>query len=291
MAVEQKWLAVPPQAFTSDGTSFGVITIADTAGYRTKQIVSLKGTSLPEIALQVKRVLSPTQFIVGPTDNRIGPNYFTDISAYTVAAGSNVSAGEQVKGALPPDKDHYSAIYEADPVVADRVIMVDQYGQFYGVANPMPIIFDGTISIGEVVVRGTNGNSIEPNPGGSINVVVVDAPVAGQHESNTYNQVTSVANGVVTQIVSYTVPFAKTACLHKIQVSGDNFAVYDVLLNGSPIATQRTWYGQFNANFDFFTAVTAGLTLIAGDIVSVRVLHTRPFLGTFDARIQLIEIT
>ncbi len=166
MAYEKTLAAVPPQAFTADGTQFGVITIANTAGFKVKSEVVLNATGLPPLSLQIKRVLSPTQFIVGP-NGAISPNNFKNISAYTVALGATVQAQEQNKINIP-EIDHYKAIYEADPTVADRVVNVDQYGQFYGSANPLPVSFDGTISIGEVsIVQG--GNTMTVNPNGSIN--------------------------------------------------------------------------------------------------------------------------
>lgn len=167
MAYERTLAAVPPQAFTADGTQFGVITIADTLGIKVKQEVVLNATGLPPLSLQVKRVLSNTQFIVGP-NGLISPNNFKNITAYTIALGANVSAQEQNKVNIP-EIDHYKAVYEADPTVADRVVPVDPDGNLYGPDNPMPVSFDGTIAIGDVsIVEG--GNTMVVNPDGSINV-------------------------------------------------------------------------------------------------------------------------
>jgi len=170
MAFERTIAAVPPQAFTADGTAFGVITIADTLGIKVKQEVVLNANTLPPLSLQVKRVLSTTQFIVGP-NGAIKANNFTNISAYTVALAANVSAQEQNKVNIP-DVDHYKAIYEMDPTVADRVIPVDPYGNLYGPDNPLPVSFDGTISIGEVEIKGSpSGNLLDVNSDGSIKTV------------------------------------------------------------------------------------------------------------------------
>lgn len=289
MAIERKWLAVQATAFTADGTALGVVTVADTAGLKVKQFVVLKATTKPELSLQVKRVLSPTQLIVGPPDNKIAPNIFTDISAYTLALGANISAAEQNKSNIPID-DHRTAVYEGDPTVADRVIQVDQYGRFYDANNPMPIIFDGTIEVGSVEVVGENGNTIEPNTDGSINVNVVSAPIAGQEEKSIYNEALAVASGATTTLVTYTVPFAKTAILHRVTVSGTNIARYDVLINGTPIDTKRTNFGD-NLNESFEYVVDGhGLPLISGDAVTVKVLHNRPYIGDFEGRIQILEI-
>lgn len=139
MALERKWDTVSPQAFIADGTPQGFITLADTQGFRTKQVAYLKSTSNPiAVPVQIKRVLSPTVLVVGAVDNKIASWTPFDVSAYTVASGAVIGAEEQNKNAIPRD-DHYSAIYESDPVVADRVISVDQYGRPYTPANTLPV--------------------------------------------------------------------------------------------------------------------------------------------------------
>lgn len=291
MALERKWLAVNATPFTADGTSLGVITVADTAGLKVKQLVFIAATGQPLLQLQVKRVLSNTQLIVGPPNNKIDPNQYQDVSAYTMALAATIAAPEQNKNNIPGD-DHYSAIYESDPTVADRIVLVDQYGRFYGESNPIPIVFDGTVSIGDVEIKGPSGHYLDPNTDGSINVNIVETPVVGQVEKSIYNEITSVASGVQTQIVSYTVPFAKTAILHRIVTSGENVARYDLFLNGTPFDTQRTYFGgNFNALFEFITGTNAGFVLNSGDVLSVKVLHARPFVGSFESRIQVLEIS
>lgn len=151
MAVERKWLAVPPRPFLIDGGQFGVVSVADTAGFKVKQHVVLTALSQPDLLCQVKRVVSNTQLIVGKLDNKIGPEQWLDISAYTVSLGASIYAEEQDKAAMPTEKDHYSAIYEADPTVADRVVMVDQYGRFYSSANRLPV--DAVVSISSTPIQ------------------------------------------------------------------------------------------------------------------------------------------
>ena len=59
------------------------------------------------------------------------------------------------------------------PVSADRVVPVDPHGNFYNGNNPLPVAFDGTISIGDVTVVGTAPNHypLEPNSDGSLNII------------------------------------------------------------------------------------------------------------------------
>jgi len=288
---ERNWLAVAPVAFTANGTTLGVVTVSDTIGFFTKQVVFITTNTSLSIRLQIKRVLSPTQIIVGPVDNKISISNYTDISAYTTALLSAIGAQEQPDNDVP-EADHYSAIYASDPIVADRVIPVDPYGQYYTDNNPLPVAFEGTVSIGSVEIKGSpSGDLLNVNADGSINVNVVETPVTGHTVKNIYNEITNVASGVKTTIVSYTVPFGKTGILERITTSGDNVGRYDVYLNGSSVDTQRTYFGgNFNALFEFITGTGDGFVLSAGDIITVTILHTRPFVGMFESRIQVLEI-
>lgn len=171
MATERKWDAVPPRAFIASGTAQGVITLADTAGFKTKQVAYLSSSTIPApLAVQVKRVLSPTKLIVGAVDNKIASWKPLDISAYTVVTGAVIGAEEQNKNNVPTD-DHYSAVYESDPTVADRVVFVDKYGNFYDDTNPLPIIFDGTVTIGTIQIEGPSGNILDPASDGSVKTI------------------------------------------------------------------------------------------------------------------------
>src|SRR5581483_7604497 len=178
MALERKWPAVAPQAFTSDGNQFGLIIVADTKGFRVKQSAvltnSTPGVTLP---VQIKRVISKTQLVVGQIENKIAQWPPLDISTWTVASGAAISAGEQDKNNVP-EKDHWSAIYEGDPVVADRVIFVDQYGNFYDDNNPLPISFDGTVTVGAVKIQDSAGNPLT-STSGSLNVNVTGGGSGG----------------------------------------------------------------------------------------------------------------
>ena len=107
MAFEQKLAAVSPQAFTANGTSLGVVTVASTAGFYIKQQVNLQSNTQTQILLQIKNVLSPTQVIVGPNNNSLkaSPTNHTDVSAFLVADNATISAPEQNNFPIPGD-DH-----------------------------------------------------------------------------------------------------------------------------------------------------------------------------------------
>lgn len=290
MALERKWLAVNAKPFTSNGTALGVVTVADTAGFRVKQLVfALSNTVLPQ-QFQVNAVLSPTQLVLGPKSAKVGHNAYSDMSAFLISNGATIAAPEQDKGAIP-DKDHYLAVYEAEPIVADRVIWVDQYGRFYGPDNPLPIAFDGTITVGNVTIQDDDGDELEVNPDGSINVNIVSAQTNNKVK-NQYGEALSVAAGIETIIVQYMVPLIYTsAILQRISVSGENVGRFQVFVNGVIVDTRRTYYGgNFNEYFEFCVATADGYNLQPGDTVAVKILHNKPYVGDFEGRIQIFEI-
>jgi hypothetical protein len=302
MAIEKSWTVVAPQPFTADGTTLGEVRLASTAGFKVKQTVGIQSSAQPPIAVQVKRVVSPTLLIVGPLAESLQPpqrqqgnqllSVRSDISAYLVADGAFIYAAEQPKANLKPD-DIWQAVYDQEPAVALRTTQVDQFGNYWTPANPFPVAIEGTISIGQVEILGSpSGDLLNVNADGSINVNIVSAPISGQVEKNIYNEVLAVASGVETQIASYTVPLGKTAILQRITTSGENVGRYRVYLNSVPFDTQRTYYGgDMNSNFEYTTGTSNGYILNASDVIAVKILHTRVYVGNFNARIQVLEIT
>jgi len=290
MALEKAWGLVPPQLFTSDGTQFGEITVANTAGFKVKQTAYLKATGLPDLPVQIKRVLSSTLLVVGTVNNaQIAQWPPLNVTAYTVARNAAIGAQIQPKS-NPTVDDIMKAVYETDPTVALRVIFTDQYGNLYSDENPLPATFEGTISIGSVEVKGTNGNFLEPNADGSINVVIESTPSTNQ-VVNTYAQ-TAVASGATVQLVTYTIPVGKTAILQRSAVSGENIGRYDILVNAVTQDTIRTMFGgDLTQMFDFTDGIGFGLPLNAGDTIAVQVNNPRPYSALYNARIQVMLIT
>lgn len=138
MAIEQKWPAVAPKLFTTNGGAQGQITVADARGFKVKQFVVIKATSLPDLRVQVKRVTKrPNDFliIVGPppeqqTQGKAGLRTTTDLTLYTVALGASIFAEEQDKNKIKPD-DIIQAIYRQEPGTTIGVELNDQFGVPY----------------------------------------------------------------------------------------------------------------------------------------------------------------
>jgi len=93
-----------------------------------------------------------------------------------------------------------------------------------------------------------------------------------------YSDISSLASGTLTTILTYTVPVGKTLAMEKVEVSGCNVANYIVEIDGNTKGKRRTYFGNFNADFEY-----KGLEVATGLIVRVRVIHSRPTTGNFDA--------
>jgi len=130
-----------------------------------------------------------------------------------------------------------------------------------------------------------NSNTLNINGDGSINVNLLD-PGSEFEVQSTYGEITGLANGVTQIILSYIAqPDQK---LQKIDFSGTNIAEYELVINGITQDKKRTYFGgTLNGSFDF----NAGLDLVATQSVIVYVVHNRPSLGDFNARIQILETT
>lgn len=124
--LEKRFTAVASQTFIADGGANGSVTIPDTSLFKVRQKVTLTGTALDNLELEVKRVESSTVMRVGPVNGAI--NAYTDISAYTTAASAALFANEQNRPSIPSE-EIVRATYEEEPVVAQRSVAVDSMGR------------------------------------------------------------------------------------------------------------------------------------------------------------------
>lgn len=314
MAFEKKWAVVPVQLLLSDGTSDGQLQIADAFSLKVKQIILLKSNTQPTLQLQVKRVTDPTTLSVGTPGTNIDQR--VDVSAYLVSDGASISNFDphQVRSRIGPEEFN-RAVYDEEPTVAVRSILVDRGGRYIGSDADSPFyvrLTDGSINIGTVnaelevqlshkdnyphpgdvndsVRIGDGVDEMAVNPDGSINVNLVPSNTAVDvHE--TYNEISAVPTSTPTLLVNYTAPSGKLCFLSKIYFSGDNIAKYVVKLNGSNIDTVRTYFGGDLNGISDFSDASRGKLLSVGDLVEVYVEHQRPDVGDFNGRIQTIEV-
>lgn len=187
-----------------------------------------------------------------------------------------------------------------DNADARRVKIVGNSGEENGPDNPVHVqLSDGSINVGTVnaelevqlshldndpnsgdihdsVRIGDGENLLAINPDGSLSFSQSPSEIF-------YNEITSLAANTLTTIISYTVPVGNVGTLKQISASGGNIATYTVRKNGTIIDKKRTYFsGPFNVDFNF-----NNLTLNAGDIVLVEVVHGRPMVADFNANIQL----
>ena len=311
MALEKRFIAVPPQLFTADGTSSGVITIAADACslFKVKQRVILWATGLPNLELEIKRIDNAGNIQVGPIpDGKPGVNTSidarTDISAYTIALGAFIFANEQKR----PSIDYaeiWRAVYDEEPAVRLRTGLVDECGNSINDTNPLPVAatFDGTVQVGDIRITACDNdpkpgdmhssvrisdctNDLGINPDGSINVNIVSS-------SNTpglilaHNEISAVAAGVESTIITLVAP-AGGYRIQKVEVSGDNYAIFRVKLNGATMVDRRSWWCEFNETFNFEDFIN-GLMLTSGQTLTVTVLHNRPYVGSFETTVMYLN--
>ena len=134
-----------------------------------------------------------------------------------------------------------------------------------------------------VAIADPDGNFLNINPDGSINVIV-DTSGSGKTLLSFYSEVTNIVNGITTLVGSYVV--GNGMFLQKIEFSGTNIAEYELVINGSTRDKKRTYFGNsLNGVFDF----NDGLQIPSGQTIEIYVIHNRPENGDFNARIQILQ--
>lgn len=148
--IEKFWTAIGPRSLTAPGTTRGRLTVATTFGYKVKMTVTVLDPVLPQLRLEIKRVLSATQFEVGEIGQSLTQR--TDMTAY--GATSSIIVMEQGRNPIP-DKEMVRATYEEEPTVAWRVIGVDYLGNPWSADNPLPTtaVIQGNVNLDAFAIR------------------------------------------------------------------------------------------------------------------------------------------
>lgn len=310
--IEKFYRAISAIALTASGTTNGKLTLASTLGFKVKMRVLLEDPVQEDIGLEVKRVNSETELEVGVIGAKITDR--TDVSAYS--ATSTLRSALQKRPDIPLQEIE-RAVFEEEPTVALRVKPVDPFGDCFTTKNPFPVqLSDGSINIGTVnaelevqlshqddvpdsgdiadsVQVGDGTEIMGVNPDGSINVKILGGGSPGILEVviNDFAEITSLAMATLTTINTYTVPVGKSANIQRIEATGNNIGTYTFEINSVVEGKMSTWFGTpLNVVWDFNGALKEGLPLIAGDVVRVRIIHSRSAVGDFAARIQVLEI-
>lgn len=132
-----------------------------------------------------------------------------------------------------------------------------------------------------VAIASPDGDFLEINSDGSINVNIVTSPLI---LNSYYTEVLGITMGLTTLIGAYTA--STDVYLQKIQFSGTNIAEYELVIDGNTEDKERTYFGNsLNGTFDF----DDGLKILTGSVIQVYVVHNRPMVGDFNSRIQILE--
>jgi hypothetical protein len=127
---------VGPFAFIEDGKSNGIVKIEDASCFKVKMTVILTADGKDSLQLEIKRVVDFNTLILGPTGQGIYTR--SDLSGYTLNLSPSLKAPEQERKKIP-DVDYERAVYEEEPTVAKRSVLVDKLGRSYSENNPFPI--------------------------------------------------------------------------------------------------------------------------------------------------------
>jgi hypothetical protein len=131
-----------PLAFTADGGVQGMVTVSSVYHLKLGAFVLISANNLSPVRLQIKKILSNTQLIVG-VDGDINNRY--DISAYTVALNGFLLQPEQGKVDVEDGQIH-KFVFEHGPTNAFRNILVNRLGNAFDENNPIPMMIPNSIN-------------------------------------------------------------------------------------------------------------------------------------------------
>lgn len=253
MAFEKRYAAIIARNFTSNGTANGTVELATTSKFKVKQHIAITATGEPSLQLEVKSVLSPTILRVGPRGGSI--NAFTNLTAYTVAKNSAILADEQPRAGIS-NQEIIRAVYDEEPTMALRSVMVDEYGNYYTSENPLKVqLSDGSVNIGtvnaQVEVQLTDKES---SPGA--NDYDITRLGDGINEAKITKAKTGTNTGLNTNSINdlFSKPFTKLTVLTKND-DGDPLTIRSAYL-GTPVQLMTIVY---DADGDFQDAEVVDL--------------------------------
>lgn len=158
MANERKWLVVPTQLFISDGGLEGQVQVPSTSGIKVKQKVFVGSNNQDQINLEVKKVIDSTRIVLGPISKEM--NKFQDLTMFIAAFNAYLRIDSQERPAIILNEiNRY--VYEEEPTVAIRTVMVDELGNKYSSDNPLPVEAELNVEHLEVDIQNPGLPTIE----------------------------------------------------------------------------------------------------------------------------------
>lgn len=143
-----------------------------------------------------------------------------------------------------------------------------------------------------VRIEDTAGNPLT-SVDGSLNVNITGfTPSANVNQIDVYNEVTGVASGIETTVLTYVIGATGVYYLQLISSAASNVTLYMIKRNGIVMDKQYGSWTQYDFEFDYRSNndLSAGFKLTASDVITVTAIHTSPSLASFNARIQLLQV-
>jgi hypothetical protein len=143
LAIEGKWGEIPPISVASPSTGFGILIPITTSGFKVGMAVTLSNN------------IRTANYIVAYVDHQKitlinDKKTFEDLSDFNPVNNGFIFSSEQPKPVVPIQDQDWNR-WENGPILADRNIMVDEFGRFYNLNNPLPIqLAQGSVNIGVV---------------------------------------------------------------------------------------------------------------------------------------------
>jgi hypothetical protein len=134
-----------------------VVTVSDTVGLHTKQKVVLSKAGEDTQEFEIKRVLSDTELIIGSIGGDIN-----DFQNPTQFSGGMLVMSEQIRNHFGSEVV-MRAVYEEEPAVALRNVLVSKYGQHADYINKNGInrlAVDADLTITDITVNISNPSNI-----------------------------------------------------------------------------------------------------------------------------------
>lgn len=108
-----------------------------------------------------------------------------------------------------------------------------------------------------------------------------------------FNEVSTIAVGLETDINTYTAPVGITAYLLSILGAGENRAQFNIYKDGILLDRQYTNVTQLQAPFDYKTGASTvpGMVLPSGTVITVSVVNAGNTTANYNARFLILEVT
>jgi len=176
MAFEKRYAAIAARLFVSDGQANGNIELPTTSSFKVKQKVVVTASGEPNQELEVKAVFSDTILKVGPISGNIRQGF--NLSAYTVVKNAAILADEQPRAGITGDEIR-RAVYDEEPTMAYRNVMVDEFGRYWDKENRFPVDIGAEINVENLNLE-VNTDAFDPeNPDSNLAVGTEDGTKNG----------------------------------------------------------------------------------------------------------------